>query len=152
MRRFSLFAMATAVGLLSSFAAAPAAENIGLVCTSDNTPADAQIAACSKIIAMKRFSGGQLASLYFWRAVGYNKKGDYANVIADTTSALQISPTDRTLFNLRGSAYYDKGEYDIAIADYTDALRNGPPDGIIFQNRANAYRDKKDYTHALADY
>jgi tetratricopeptide (TPR) repeat protein len=152
MQRFSYFAMAAAVILLGSQAAAPAAENIGLVCTSENTPADAQIAACTKIIAMKRFSGGQLASLYFWRAVGYNKKGDYANVINDTTQALQITPNDRTLFNLRGSAYYDKGEYDIAIADYSDALRNGPPDGTIFHNRANAYREKKDYTHAIADY
>ncbi len=152
MRRVSLFAIATTVVLFGSFGPAPAAENIGLVCTSDNTPADAQIAACSKIIAMKRFSGGQLASLYFWRAVGYNKKGDYDKVIDDTTEALKITPNDRTLFNLRGSAYYDKGEYDIAIADYSDALRNGPPDGTIFHNRANAYREKKDYTHAIADY
>ena len=152
MRRFSLFAMATAVGLLSSFAPAPAAENIGLVCTSDNTPADAQIAACSKIIAMKRFSGGQLASLYFWRAVGYNKKGDYANVINDATEGLKISPNDQALLNLRGSAYFDKGDYDIAIADLTDALKAGQPSGLIYHNRANAYRDKKDYVHAVADY
>ena len=96
MRRFSFLAMAAAVALLGSFGPASSAENIGLVCTSENTPADAQIAACSKIIGMKRFSGGQLASLYFWRAVGYNKKGDYANVIADTTSALQITPNDRS--------------------------------------------------------
>jgi tetratricopeptide (TPR) repeat protein len=152
MRRFSILAMTAAVVLLGSFGPASAAENIGLVCTSDNTPADAQIVACSKIIAMKKFSGGQLASLYFWRAVGYNKKGDYANVINDATEGLKISPNDQALLNLRGSAYFDKGDYDIAIADLTDALKAGQPSGLIYHNRANAYRDKKDYVRALADY
>lgn len=38
--------------------------------------------ACSKIIALKVFKGEQLATVYFWRAVGWNKKGDYARVIA----------------------------------------------------------------------
>ena len=152
MRRFWICAMATAVALLGSFGPGSSAENIGLVCTSENTPADAQIAACTKIIAMKKFSGGQLASLYFWRAVGYNKKGDYGNVINDATEALRITPNDQALLNLRGSAYSDKGEYDIAIADFTDALKAGQPSGIIYHNRGNAYRDNKDYAHAIADY
>jgi tetratricopeptide (TPR) repeat protein len=152
MRRFSIIAMTAAVIVFGSFAPVSSAENIGLVCTSENTPADAQIAACSKIIAMKRFSGGQLSSLYFWRAVGYNKKGDYTNVINDVTAALRIQPNDQSLLNLRGSAYYDKGDYDIAIADFTDALKAGAPNGLIYHNRANAYRDNKDYVHAIADY
>ena len=152
MRLISLLAMAAAVATLGSFGPASSAENIGLVCTSENTPADAQIAACSKIIAMKRFSGGQLSTLYFWRAVGYNKKGDYANVINDATEGLRITPTDQALLNLRGSAYYDKGENDIAIADFTDALKAGQPSGLIYHNRGNAYRGNKDYVHAIADY
>ena len=50
---------------------------LGPLCTSENTPADQQIDACNKIIALKVFSGEQLATVYFWRAVGWNKKGDY---------------------------------------------------------------------------
>jgi tetratricopeptide (TPR) repeat protein len=152
MQRFSFVAMTAAVIVVGSFAPVSSAENIGLVCTSENTPADAQIAACSKIIAMKRFSGGQLSSLYFWRAIGYNKKGDYTNVINDATEGLRITPNDQALLNLRGSAYFDKGDYDIAIADLTDALKAGQPSGLIYHNRGNAYRDKKDYAHAIADY
>ena len=74
------------------------------------------------------FSGGDLATTYFWRAVGWNKKGNYTQVIADATEALKLMP-DVAIYNLRGSAYFDKGEYDIAIADFTDALRIGPPSG-----------------------
>ena len=65
---------------------------LGPLCTSENTPADQQINACNKIIALKVFSGAQLATVYFWRAVGWNKKGDYTRVIADATEALKLKP------------------------------------------------------------
>ncbi|BAM88457.1 conserved exported hypothetical protein [Bradyrhizobium oligotrophicum S58] len=109
------------------------------------------IAACNKIIALKVFSGAQLATIYFWRAVGWNKKGDYAHVIADAAEALRLQPA-QAIYNLRGSAYYDKGEYEIAIADFNDALKSGPPSGTIFHNRGNAYRGTGDYAKAIADY
>jgi tetratricopeptide (TPR) repeat protein len=125
---------------------------LGPLCTSENTSADKQIDACNKIIALKVFSGEKLATIYFWRAVGWNKKGDYARVIADTTEALRLRPGQIALYNMRGSAYYDKGEYDIAIADFNDALRIGPPSGTIFHNRGNAFRSKGDYARAIADY
>src|SRR5690349_8931862 len=80
---------------------------LGPLCTTDTTPADQQIDACNKIIALKVFSGAQLANVYFWRAVGWNKKGDYSRVIADVTEAIKLKP-DQALYNLRGSAYFDK--------------------------------------------
>jgi tetratricopeptide (TPR) repeat protein len=150
MRRWILLlAMVTAA--LSVPAFAQQRSQLGPLCTSDNTPADRQIDACNKILALKVFSGEKLATIYFWRAVGWNKKGDYAKVVADTTEALRLKP-DQALYNMRGSAYYDKGEYDIAISDFNDALRIGPPSGTIFHNRGNAWRSKGDYARAIADY
>ncbi|WP_456837256.1 caspase family protein [Bradyrhizobium sp. USDA 4486] len=124
---------------------------LGPLCTTESTPADQMVDACTKIIALKVFNGEQLATVYFWRAVGWNKKGDYAKVIADTTEAIRLKPS-QAVYNLRGSAYYDKGDYDIAIADFDDALKLGPPSGIIFHNRGNAWRGKRDYAKAIADY
>ena len=72
---------------------AQARSQLGPLCTTDTTPADQQIDACNKIIALKVFSGEKLATIYFWRAVGWNKKGDYAQVIADTTEALRLKPS-----------------------------------------------------------
>src|SRR3954451_4104753 len=109
------------------------------------------IDACNKILALKVFTGEKLATIYFWRAVGWNKKGNYNEVIADASTALRLKP-DIALYNLRGSAYYDRGEYDIAIADFNDALRFGQPQSIIFHNRGNAYMSKKDYARAIADF
>ncbi|MGF6311194.1 tetratricopeptide (TPR) repeat protein [Bradyrhizobium sp. i1.8.4] len=151
MRRLLLIPCLLAAMLWSASCFAHARAQLGPLCTTDTTPADQMIDACTKIIALKAFSGEKLATIYFWRAVGWNKKGDYAQVIADATEALRLKPST-AVYNLRGSAYYDKGEYDIAIADFNDALRMGPPSGIIFHNRGNAYRSKGDYARAIADY
>jgi len=149
-RYFLMLALAAAM-LWSGPVLAQSNAQLGPLCTSEGTPADRQIDACNKILALKVFSGAKLATIYFWRAVGWNKKGDCARVIADTTEALGLKP-DQTLYNMRGSAYFDKGEYDIAIADFNDALRIGPPSGIIFHNRGNAWRSKGEYAKAVADY
>jgi tetratricopeptide (TPR) repeat protein len=151
MCRWILALALVAAPLWSAPVLAQSRAQLGPLCTSTDTPADKQIDACNRIIALKVFSGEQLATIYFWRAVGWNKKGDYAHVIADTTEALRLKP-GQALYNMRGSAYYDKGEYDIAIADFNDALRIGPPSGTIFHNRGNAWRAKADYARAVADY
>ncbi|RZN09327.1 peptidase C14, caspase catalytic subunit p20 [Bradyrhizobium genosp. SA-3] len=130
---------------------AQARNQLGPLCTTETTPADQMVDACTKIIALKVFRAEQLATVYFWRAVGWNKKGEYAKVITDATEAIRLQPS-QAVYNLRGSAYYDKGEYEIAIADFDDALKLGPPSGIIFHNRGNAWRGKRDYAKAIADY
>src|SRR5262245_36888696 len=153
MRRSILTGLAAALAGLATLVPAQAQQRsqLGPLCTSENTPADKQIDACNKIIALKVFSGEKLADVYFWRAVGWNKKGDYTKVIADTTEGIRLKPTAVGLYNLRGSAYYDKGEYDIAIADFNDALRLGGPHVTILHNRGNAHRSKHDFPNALAD-
>ncbi|WP_369722574.1 caspase family protein [Bradyrhizobium sp. LLZ17] len=151
MRRL-LVALSLLVATLSTAPALAQARNqLGPLCTSDTAAADQMVDACTKIIALKVFKGEQLATVYFWRAVGWNKKGDYAKVIADATEAIRLQP-GQAVYNLRGSAYYDKGDYDIAIADFDDALKLGPPSGTIFHNRGNAWRGKGDYARAIADY
>ena len=151
MRRFIVLLSLLATALWAAPASAQQRNQLGPLCTTDTTPADQQIDACNKIIALKVFSGEKLATIYFWRAVGWNKKGNYNQVIADASEAIRLHPSV-ALYNLRGSAYYDKGEDDIAIADFNDALRIGPPSGIIFHNRGNAWRSKGEYAKAIADY
>ncbi|HVQ69744.1 MAG TPA: caspase family protein [Bradyrhizobium sp.] len=151
MRRAILILALLAAALWSAPSLAQPRSQLGPLCTTDSTPADQMIDACGKIIALKVFSGEKLATIYFWRAVGWNKKGNYAQVIADAGEAIRLQPS-AAAYNLRGSAYYDKGEYDIAISDFNDALRIGPPSGIIFHNRGNAWRGKGEYAKAVADY
>src|SRR4051794_11586640 len=151
MRRAILILALLAAALWSAPSLAQSRAQLGPLCTTDTTPADQMIDACNKIIALKVFTGEKLATIYFWRAVGWNKKGNYTQVIADAGEAIRLHPSV-ALYNLRGSAYYDKGEDDIAISDFNDALRMGPPSGIIFHNRGNAWRSKGEYAKAIADY
>ena len=151
MRRAILTLTLLAAALWSAPSLAQSRSQLGPLCTTDTTPADQMIDACNKIIALKVFTGEKLATIYFWRAVGWNKKGNYTQVIADAGEAIRLHAS-AAAYNLRGSAYYDKGENDIAIADFNDALRIGPPSGIIFHNRGNAWRAKGEYAKAIADY
>ena len=151
MRRAILILSLLAAALWSAPSLAQSRAQLGPLCTTDTTPADQMIDACNKIIALKVFTGEKLATIYFWRAVGWNKKGNYTQVIADAGEAIRLHP-NVAAYNLRGSAYYDKGEDDIAISDFNDALRIGPPSGIIFHNRGNAWRSKGEYAKAIADY
>jgi Tfp pilus assembly protein PilF len=151
MRRLLVVLSLLIATLWSAPSIAQARSQLGPLCTTETTPADQMVDACTKIIALKVFKGEQLATVYFWRAVGWNKKGDYAKVITDATEAIRLHPS-QAVYNLRGSAYFDKGDYDIAIADLDDALKLGPPSGIIFHNRGNAWRGKGDYAKAIADY
>lgn len=151
MRRAIPILALLAAALWPASSPAQSRNQLGPLCTTDTTPADQQIDACNKIIALKVFSGEKLATIYFWRAVGWNKKGNYTQVIADAGEAIRLHASVAA-YNLRGSAYYDKGEYDIAISDFNDGLRMGPPSGILYHNRGNAWRSKGEYAKAIADY
>jgi tetratricopeptide (TPR) repeat protein len=151
MRRFIVLLSLLATALWAAPASAQQRNQLGPLCTTDTTPGDQQIDACNKIIALKVFSGEKLATIYFWRAVGWNKKGNYTQVIADASESIRLAPNIPS-YNLRGSAYYDKGEYDIAIADFNDALKMGSTSGIIYHNRGNAWRGKGEYAKAIDDY
>src|SRR5260370_34781484 len=120
MQRWILLLAMVATALWSAPVLAQSRAQLGPLCTSEGTPADQQIDACNKIVALKVFSGEKLATIYFWRAVGWNKKGDYAQVIADTPEALRLKP-DQALYNMRASAHYDKGAHDTAMPDFNDA-------------------------------
>ena len=153
MRRIALTAaILAALGPAPPAAAQASLQKDASTCTTETSPADAAIAACNRLIATRKLSPPMLGTIYFWRAVAYNKKGDYPRVIEDAAASLKLQPNQIALYNLRGSAYYDRGEYDIAIADFNDAIRVGPPSSIVFHNRGNAYRAKNDYARAIEDY
>jgi len=107
MRLSILMLTLLATALWSAPGLAQQKQQLGPLCTTHTTPPDRQIDACNKILALKVFTGDKLATIYFWRAIGWNKKGNYTQVIADTTEALKLKPAV-AIYNLRGSAYFDK--------------------------------------------
>lgn len=74
MRRLLVAICLLAATLWSAPVFARARSQLGPLCTTDTTPPDQMIDACTKIIALKVFKGELLATVYFWRAVGWNRK------------------------------------------------------------------------------
>lgn len=58
---------------------------------------------------------------YWWRAIGYKNKKNYALAISDATKAMSYYSNDNSstgrLYELRANAYYDLGDYDYAVDD-----------------------------------
>ena len=103
MIRIAIAGFALIFAITSNVVPSSAADD-GTLCTSEKTPADQALAACGRLINSRRFSGANLASIYFWRAVHANKKGEYGQAIADLTEALKRTPSAAS-YNMRGSAY-----------------------------------------------
>lgn len=67
MRRLLVALRLLASTLCSAPASGQSRSQLGPLCTTETTPADQMVDACSKIIALKVFKGEQLAMVYFWR-------------------------------------------------------------------------------------
>jgi tetratricopeptide (TPR) repeat protein len=61
----------------------------------------------------------QSAKVFFERGNFYLKINDYANAIADFSTAIKLDPNDLYSFNNRGLACAKSGNYERAIADFT---------------------------------
>ncbi|WP_348638285.1 hypothetical protein [Bradyrhizobium sp. ISRA463] len=68
MRRLRLILALLAAALWSAPCLAQARSQLGPLCTTETTPAEQMIDACSKIIALKVFSGEKLATIYLFLA------------------------------------------------------------------------------------
>ena len=120
--------------------------------TCARASADVAIAACTRAIASRRYSGSNLAKIYKNRGNAYYDKKDYDRAIADYSEVIRLDPKYALAFYNRGLAYYDKGDLDRAIADSSEAIRLDPKHALAFYNRGIAYDAKGGVDRAIADY
>jgi tetratricopeptide (TPR) repeat protein len=92
------------------------------------------------------------STVYFYRGLAYDYKGDYDRAIADHDQAIQLKPDLALAYSNRGLAYIHKGDYDRAIADYDQAIQLKPDLALAYNNRGGAYSQKGDLDRAIADY
>ena len=121
-------------------------------------PADHQIDACNKIIALKVFAGEKLATIYFWRA-----RGDLDRAIADATEAIRLAkakvpanimtPPGSVLisaYSQRALAYEAKGDLVRARQDYAVVLEGKASDAGSKANQTTAKVRLSLLTEAIA--
>jgi tetratricopeptide (TPR) repeat protein len=110
------------------------------------------IAACTRVIDAGRYTGINLAPVFYNRGHAWRDKGDLDRAIADYDQAIKLDPGHFAAYYNRGHAWRAKGDLDRAITDYSQAIRLDPKSAGAYNNRGNSWQDKGDLDHALADY
>src|SRR3984893_10335245 len=79
------------------------------------------------------------ASVYYYRALDYAKKGDLGPAIADYDKAIELDPKYTVAYFNRGLAYGNKADLDHAIADFGKAIELDPKFAPAYNARAWTY-------------
>ncbi|HTS40961.1 MAG TPA: tetratricopeptide repeat protein [Xanthobacteraceae bacterium] len=111
-----------------------------------------RIDGCTATILSDRYSGRELAAIYYHRGIAYAKKGQYDRAISDFDHAIRLDPDSTYAFNNRGAAYARMGRFDVAIADFDEAIRINPSYATTYNNRGIAYAKKGQYERAIEDF
>src|SRR5687768_2549635 len=148
---FSLLAPGLALGL--AFAAHAQPGNDEKVCLAQvPASAQAQVEACSALLATGRYNERNRAIIHSNRGVAQRARRDLAVAIADYDEAIRLYPEFARAYVNRGNAHYDRQDYDRAIADLDQAVRLDARSASAFISRGNAWDAKGDADRAIADY
>ena len=132
-------------------AAAQTPDNEKLCLAQVPASAQAQIDACSALLASSRYNERNRAIIHNNRGVAQRGKGDLAAALADYDEAIRLHPDYARAYVNRGNARYDRGEHDLAIADFDNAVRLDAKNASAFISRGNAWDAKGDAERAVAD-
>ncbi len=113
--------------------------------------ADVVIAACTSLIELGRPSAKELARVYAYRALGYERKDDLNHALADADQAIKLDATLAVAFHRRGDIRKAMLQDDLALADLSEAIRLDPKVPLYFINRSNVYLDQHQYDLAVRD-
>jgi tetratricopeptide (TPR) repeat protein len=78
--------------------------------------------------------------------------GDWDKVIAYSSEAIRLDPTNARAYCSRGMAYGENEEWDKAIADFTESIRLDPLDGLTYMDRGVTYGEKQEWTKEDKDF
>jgi len=147
-------AAALALPILFAALVGPAAADDRDLCHDAKADGEVRIAACTRGIASKQWSGSELARLYASRAERYifSRPRDLDKALEDCNAAIAADAQNAGAYRWRGVVHYERKDYDRAIADQDQALRISPRFPGAYYERGRAYAAKRDQARALADY
>jgi tetratricopeptide (TPR) repeat protein len=117
---------------------------------------DADLAACDRMIASKKYTGKALASILRARGSWLEKKGDLDGALEAYGRAIALDPHNVEGYDYRADVWQEKGNLERAIAEYSQAIRIDPTYPAAYFSRGRVYekmgqidRAKEDYNAAL---
>lgn len=113
-----------------------------------NEKYDEALSLLNTLIAESR--GAPPWTLYYARAVAYEKTGDWPKAEADLRQALSLRPDEPELLNYLGYAWIDRGEHlQDALGMVQKAVAGNPRSGAIVDSLGWAYYRLGDYAKAV---
>ena len=76
-------------------------------CWSADTPEEARVGYCTRVIGSGELAPKDLAGAYFKRGVAYHSLKQYDRAIDDYSQAIRLDPNYAFAYNNRGNAYDD---------------------------------------------
>jgi tetratricopeptide (TPR) repeat protein len=141
-------------GLISLIHAAPAAAGFvedRKTCDTDS-PIEARISACSRLIASGRVKGGDLAVTYNNRAFAWQISKDFSRATDDFDTAIKVMPGLEPPWFGRARLWAERGEHQRAIADFDRAIALNPKLTRTYVSRGESWAALGDNQRALADF
>ena len=115
---------------------------------------DADIAACSRLIASNTLSSNDLVRAFVRRCFLYARRGgnDLERAVADCNDALRRQPNNWAALALRAAYYVRTGNLDRALADLNEGNRLAPQGSTTMRSVfAQYYLAKGDYDRAISE-
>jgi tetratricopeptide (TPR) repeat protein len=109
------------------------------------------VPACTALIDSGRYSGNELANIYFERAMSFVSWGKIGRAIADFNEANRICPSSAN-HEWLGNIYEERGELDKALAEYNEMIRLEPERPGGYQRRADLWMKNGEYEKAIQDW
>lgn len=109
------------------------------------------VPACTALIDSGRYSGDELANIYFERAMSFQSWGKIDRAIADFNESNRISPSS-TSHEWLGGIDEERDDLDKALAEYNEIIRLEPERPGSYQRRADLWMKKGDYEKAIPDW
>jgi tetratricopeptide (TPR) repeat protein len=122
-----------------------------LDCNAPKVAIDDCIAAWNRTVQAGGVQGHDLAVAYQNRGVGYFRKGQDEQALADFEHAITLDPAYALGYRGRGSVLARRGDVDRAIKDFDQAIQLNQKDAATLANRGDAWRQKGDLDRALVD-
>ena len=129
----------------------PARAGDAELCNQSLAAPDQGIPACTRLLSQNPNSA-DAPRLFNNRGVAKISRGDYADAVADFTSALDRDPNNVDAFRNRGMAWQRASDFDKAVADFTRAIKINPKAEALYNARGAALFSKEEFAGAIEDF
>jgi tetratricopeptide (TPR) repeat protein len=119
----------------------------------DGAAPDLVIGGCTALIQSGKFSGKNLAIVFYLRGKAYRSKGESDKALTDLTQAIKLDPKHSLAYEERGGLYVSsKKDYQAALRDLALAIELAPNNSTAWAYQGDAFYGAGQDQSAIASF